>query len=215
MGTLRGEGRQGGSRRLRALRLLAVAGAAGIVSAPLGWMVSDALESDNDFCNACHLEPGLPLHIEIRRDFDAEPPSSLAGLHGSAPAEHRPDEAFRCIDCHGGVSFAGRLRVKALAARDALVYLSGRFEEPDGMRHPLWDEDCRQCHGSFPGPPSEAWEDPRFHELDVHNVELGVDCVECHLAHDDAGDPDAYFLSARQVRGQCARCHAEFEEGQG
>lgn len=186
-----------------------------MVSAPAGWVVTDVLEQRNAFCNACHLEPGLPLHDAVRRDFEAAVPASLAGLHGRAALEGRADAAFRCIDCHGGVSLAGRARVKALAAKDAFWYLTGHFEEPDGMRWPLWDEDCVQCHADFDESEPAAWESPRFHQLAVHNVELGVGCVECHQVHEDGGNPDAYFLRATWVRSQCARCHSEFEEGEG
>jgi hypothetical protein len=198
--------------RRRAVALAAL----GLLAAALAWGVTDRLEQRNDFCNACHLRPGVPLHAEVRRDFDAARPASLAGAHaGSAVAERGsgPEAAFRCIDCHGGTGALGRLRVKALAGRDAFWYVVGRFEEPEGMRWPLWDEDCRKCHASFAEAAGEGWRDPRFHELGVHNADLGVGCVECHLVHEPGGDPEADFLHAARVRSQCARCHSEFEEG--
>jgi nitrate/TMAO reductase-like tetraheme cytochrome c subunit len=183
-----------------------------LAAAPAGWLVTDALESRNDFCNACHLErPEIPLHIDVRRDFDRRPAASLAALH-AAEAIGEVGRPFRCIDCHGGASFRGKLRVKALAAKDALVYLTGRFSEPTGMRHPLWDEDCVKCHEGFEEGDDRAAQ-ARFHALPVHNHELGVDCVECHLAHESGGDAGAYFLHAAHVRSQCARCHSDFEEG--
>jgi hypothetical protein len=80
------------------------------------------------------------------------------------------------------------------------------------MRWPLWDEDCTKCHGRFDESEPEAWENPRFHQLSVHNVALGVDCVECHSSHAPGGDPVHHFLRATEVRKQCARCHSEFEE---
>ena len=83
------------------------------------------------------------------------------------------------------------------------------------MRWPLWDEDCRQCHRAFDESDVETWQSPRFHQLPVHNVDLGVDCVECHLVHEAEVDPRKYFLRASWVRSQCARCHAEFEETEG
>ena len=198
---------------MRRGRLLAIAGAVGAIAAPGGWLVTDRLEQRNDFCNACHLEPGVALHAAVRRDFDAAQPVSLSAAHAAAAAAQ--GEAFRCIDCHGGVSPLGRLRVKALAARDALVYLSGRFEEPDGMRFPLWDEDCAQCHATFDESEVEPWRTPRFHQLAVHNVELGVACVECHVVHEPGDDPRAHFLQAARVRSRCALCHPDFEEGRG
>jgi hypothetical protein len=182
------------------------------LAAPAGWLVSDHLEQDNDFCNSCHLAPGQPLHRDVRRDFDAAPPASLAGVHGAARLESREDGAFRCIDCHGGHGLVGRARVKALAAKDAFWYVMGRFEEPQGMRWPLWDEDCRKCHASFDESEGESWRRPRFHQLAVHNVALGVDCVDCHRVHEAGGNPKAYFLETAHVRGQCALCHSEFAE---
>ena len=195
------------------VRLLAAAALAGAAAGPTGWLVTDYLEQDNDFCNACHLEPDVPLHIELRRHFDARPPLTLAGAHASEGDEARADRAFRCIDCHGGVGLAGRTRVKALAAADAFWYVVGRFDEPAGMRFPLWDEDCRQCHEGFDERAPESLRNPAFHELAVHNAKLGVDCVACHFAHDLGGDADAWFLHAPRVRAECARCHSEFEEG--
>ena len=193
-------------------RVALVAIAAAAVGVPLGWVISDRLEENNDFCNACHLTPDTPLHRELRRDFDDTVPSSLAGAHGIAAVAGRADTAFRCIDCHGGASWTGRARVKALAAKDAFWYVVGHFEEPDGMRWPLWDEDCVQCHSAFDESEAAEWKTPRFHQLAVHNVELGVDCVECHKVHDGGGNSDAYFLDAPWVRTQCARCHSAFEE---
>jgi hypothetical protein len=105
------------------------------------------------------------------------------------------------------------VRVKALAAKDGLAYAIGRFEEPERMRWPLWDEDCLACHASFETASAQAAGSSRFHALPVHNVELGVACVECHSAHEAGGAPGAYFLHAASVRAQCARCHSEFEEG--
>jgi hypothetical protein len=200
-------------------RRLSLAGLAlGALGAPAGWIASDRLEQDNDFCNACHLERGpdgvVPLHREIREDFDRREPLSLAAAHGAAAVEARAgrgeDGAFRCIDCHGGTSFRGRVRVKLLAAKDALVYATGRFEEPTGMRWPLWDEDCAKCHERF-APPAEGAGTPAFHDVAAHNAALPVGCVDCHFAHETGGRADAYFLQAAAVRRECARCHAELE----
>ena len=195
-------------------RVLLGAGLFGVLSAPLGWWVTDVLERDNDFCNACHLPGGTPLHQEVRRDFDAPEASSLAGAHGLALVsfDGEGERDFRCIDCHGGTSFVGRARVKALAAKDAFWYVTGHFVEPEGMRWPLWDEDCRKCHASFDESEAPEWQSPRFHQLPVHNVELGVDCVECHEVHETDVNPKQHFLAASRVRSQCARCHAEYEE---
>lgn len=182
-----------------------------LLSGPAGWMVSDAVERRNDFCNVCHLpDGGGPLHLSIRTDFDARPPVNLAGLHArEIRADREPADPARCIDCHGGVGLVGRARVKLLAARDAAVWLTGDFDEPDHMATPLLDADCLQCHPVFDETPS-GLPRPRFHELEVHNRELGVDCVSCHLSH-EPGDADFYFLDLAHVRARCADCHTEFQ----
>jgi nitrate/TMAO reductase-like tetraheme cytochrome c subunit len=196
--------------------LLVAACAAAAAAAALGasgWAVADHLEQDDDFCNACHVSADVPLHREIRRDYDTRPARSLAGAHAAARAERRTDGAFRCIDCHGGAGWLGRARVKALAAKDALAYALGRFEEPQSMRFPLRDEDCLRCHTRFEAAGEATSGAPRFHELALHNAALGVACVECHGAHATGGDPRASFLRASSVRAQCARCHSQFAEG--
>jgi nitrate/TMAO reductase-like tetraheme cytochrome c subunit len=202
-------GRRGTGARAGVAAVGAVLAAASL--AGIGWVVSDRLAQDNDFCNACHLPTGVPLHRELRRDFDAPAPASLAAAHARAEAAPHPD-GFRCFDCHAGVGFSGRLRVKLVSARDAAVWASGDFEEPRGMRVPLGDEDCRRCHARF-RPFEPASGRPRgFHQIAFHNADLGVGCVECHAVHRPGGDPTAHFVHAEPVRAQCARCHAEFEE---
>lgn len=205
------------NRIRRRLRQLLVWGAvAGVVAAPIGWGLTDVLERDDDFCNACHLPSGRPLHEARRRDFDLRPPQSLAAAHAAAgiEAEGAAPRAFRCIDCHGGVGLLGRARVKTLAAKDAFWYVTGHFAEPKRMRWPLRDEDCRKCHAHFDEGEVESWQSPRFHQLPVHNADLGVGCVECHLVHEPVPGPQApggHFLHASRVRTQCARCHSEFQ----
>ena len=198
--------------------VLAFALSAVIVSGPAGWIAVDRLGRNNDFCVSCHLAPGRPLHAEIRRDFRDRPPQSLAGRHAGVRVERGgagSATAFRCIDCHGGTSPIGRLRVKLLAARDAFWYVVGRFDEPTHMRWPLWDEDCLACHPAFETRDVAPWQSPRFHQLPVHNAALGVACVECHEVHEPGGSPETQFLHAASVRTQCARCHSEYEEDMG
>jgi predicted CXXCH cytochrome family protein len=173
----------------------------GVASAPVGWVVSDRLESRNAFCVACHLPSAEPLHGEKMREFESVPAPNLAALH----AVEEP--GFRCIDCHGGASFANKLRVKTVAARDALAYLVGAFGEPDHMEHPLWDEDCAQCHPGY-----APVRDDDFHAFEAHNVrDFAYACVSCHRAH-PAAAPEQRFLDRRVVMPVCLNCHEEFRE---
>jgi hypothetical protein len=195
-------------------RALFASAALAAIAAPIGWWGSDRIEENDAFCSSCHLPSGAPLHEENAADFAARPAVSLAVAHAVAGNEARADGAFRCIDCHGGTGFLGRARVKALSVRDAAIYLLGEFEEPHGMAWPLRDDDCRKCHAEFAASPVDV-DPPRFHALSVHNRELGVSCVTCHLAHERGGMSSRNFLHPEPVRAACVRCHPEFELGEG
>lgn len=199
-----------GSRRRRWVAVLLFGALAALVGGPTGWFVTDALERDNDFCNACHLSEGVPLHRDIRDDFDHSPFVNLAGVHAASRVDARSgkDAAFRCIDCHRGTGLMGRARVKLLAAKDSFWYVTGYFDEPTGMEWPLEDADCGKCHSEFQVKAGE-FEAPAFHDLSLHNRGLGVDCVECHLVH-RPGELTHYFLDTEHIRAQCARCHSDF-----
>jgi predicted CXXCH cytochrome family protein len=168
-------------------------------SAPVGWAVIDRLESDNAFCVSCHLEPGRPLHEQKASQFETSPAQNLAAAHRVAREE------FTCIECHGGTGVVGRLRIKVVSARDALRYVLGRFEEPQTMRHPLWDEDCARCHRTY-----RAERDDAFHALAVHNVDLPHACVECHETHPTGAPAELNFLARETVLPICRNCHKEF-----
>ena len=181
-----------------------------LVAAPVGWFGSDAIERRNDTCTACHVD-NVPLHLEIRRDFDGRPPVSLAGLHAArVPLVRSEDPTMRCFDCHGGTSFLGRVRVKYLAVRDGLIWLAGQGAEPTHMDFPLWDEDCSHCHAEY-HPRQEGYGPPPFHEIAVHNTGIDIGCVECHSAHSRDVDANYHFLNVQHVKTRCAHCHSEFE----
>jgi nitrate/TMAO reductase-like tetraheme cytochrome c subunit len=194
-------------RRRATLLGLVTVGLVGLAAA--AWTVSDRVERENEFCLGCHLTSQVRLHDSIGRDFERRPPASLAARHAQVGAGE--GEGFRCIECHGGTSWPGRFRVKLMAASDAFWYATGRFEEPERMAWPLWDEDCRKCHPSFDAVRRD-WESIVFHEVSDHDGELGVACVDCHRVHDTSVDPDHSFLRAGHVRTQCARCHSDFRD---
>jgi hypothetical protein len=174
--------------------------AAAVLLAPLGWAVSDALEAQNSFCTSCHLDASTPLHAELRRNFASVPAVNLASAHFAH------EQKFRCIDCHRGASFPNRVRVKLLAMRDAAMYLAGRFEEPRAMAHPLWKEDCTQCHAKY-----EAARDDAFHRIEVHNLpNFALNCVQCHEAHPTGRSAELAYLAREPLVAACRNCHEEF-----
>ncbi len=182
----------------------------GAIGAVVGWQISDRLESKNAFCTSCHLDAQTPLHRKIARDFAGVPATTLAARHAATSIEGRQDASFRCVDCHAGTGFTGRLRVKWLAMSDSVRYALGRFEEPKNMRVPLRDEDCEKCHPDHPAQETTPGAVERFHALAVHDTNLGVACVSCHEAHEQGGTAEAVFLRRERVMPECARCHPAF-----
>lgn len=181
-------------------RSLWIALVAAAALAPLGWVVSDHLESRNDFCTSCHLDATTPLHAELRRNFESAPAVNMASAHFAH------DQTFRCIDCHRGASFPNRVRVKLLAMRDTLMYLTGRFDEPTEMRHPLWNEDCTQCHRKY-----KPERDTDFHGIEVHNLpNFQLNCVQCHQSHPTGRSKELAWLAREPLVEQCRNCHEEF-----
>lgn len=184
-------------------RRLALAGAVALVSGTTAIAYVSHRERDNRFCVSCHLPDGKRLHAALFDRYAANPPVNLSALH-------KTKKEVKCIDCHGGVGVVGRSRVLALAAKDSLKYVAGRFKESERMTTPLWDQDCVQCHGdynagSFPEGGQAGGRD--FHKHPDHRT-LPTTCVECHTSH-VAGDPRIGFLNNNVVLPLCRRCHKE------
>jgi len=173
----------------------------------LGWQWTDRLDRDNDFCNACHLPGGTPLHRELRERFDRVVPSNLAGVHGRGWVESREDSAFRCIDCHSGSGWLERGRVKLLSARDGLRYLVGSFEEPDRMTTDLSAATCKRCHPTFRHSAAPGWTLTAYHGRPEHDRPGTPLCVRCHAVHAEGGDPFAYFMDRSRLDEVCRTCH--------
>ncbi len=62
-------------------RGLGIAVVLGALRAPIGWLTTDQLESNNEFCVACHLDDQTPLHEAKMNELMASPPVNLASLH--------------------------------------------------------------------------------------------------------------------------------------
>jgi hypothetical protein len=187
-------------------RLFLLSGTA--IGIGIGVVVSDRLESENDFCNACHLSADTPLHLEIRNHFDRVIPQNLAGVHGRGGVEEREDSAFRCIDCHAGSGLLERGAVKVLSARDGLRYLVGRFGEPTEMAFDLSKQTCRNCHPNFRRSAAPGWMLRAYHGDSNHDAIDAPRCVRCHSVHETDGDAFAYFMSRERVDRQCRECHS-------
>ena len=161
-------------------------------------------EQNDAFCVACH------LHEEKFIRFQARPSAmDLAGAH------HASRQLVRCIDCHGGADRLMRLRVWAVAGFDTVRFLSGRYVEPRGMRLPLRDAECRQCHTPIIRETAGSAEAPEvrgtsFHTIPDHRT-VKTECVACHRSH-TLGEKRRQFVDPRAVRPLCRECHETMGE---
>jgi predicted CXXCH cytochrome family protein len=185
-----------------------------------------AKERDNRFCVSCH------LHDEKFARLVAATPTDLAGHH------HRKDATVGCIACHGGIEVKHQAMVWAVAGFDTLKFLAGAYREPTGMRLPLHDLDCGQCHTPIiptasgrpapgAGPPApgrqaipydestfaaEAATEGRggtsYHAIREHDT-VPVPCVQCHASHTTDSDAANHFISKTTVAPICRECHQE------
>lgn len=180
-----------------------------------------AKERDNRFCVACH------LHDEKFTRLTAALSTDLAGRH------HQKDTAVGCIACHGGADPVMRVRVWRVAGIDTLRFLSGQYREPDHMRLPLRDVDCRQCHspilkataapkGAAPAvdptdestASAEAATEGRggtsYHAIREHDT-VKTRCITCHAAHVTGSDAANRFIVRARVAPRCKECHPSME----
>lgn len=203
------------------------AGAAAIIGASiLGALFLAGLaakERDDRFCVACH------LHDEKFGRLTASSAADLAGLHHNKKAE------VGCIACHGGADLGMRLRVWAVAGIDTLKFLVGRYREPDRMRLPLRDLECRQCHMPILKPAAapkaseatravDATDDSTFaaevategrggtsyHAIREHDT-VKVKCITCHVSHVTGSDATNRFIVRARVAPVCRECHKQME----
>ncbi|HLC42941.1 MAG TPA: hypothetical protein VJO34_15115 [Methylomirabilota bacterium] len=161
-------------------------------------------EQDNRFCIACH------LHEEKFTRFGAPTAADLAGAH-----HHAAKNRVHCIDCHGGADLPMRLQVWAVAGLDTIRFFSGRYREPDRMRLPLRDQECKQCHN--PIVPRRAVEEPgeergdSYHEIREHRSVKTL-CVDCHTSHTQ-GEARFDFVDRNRITPICRNCHKQLGVG--
>lgn len=180
-----------------------------------------AKERDNRFCVSCH------LHEDKYTRYLAAAPLDLAGAH------RRADVSVGCIACHGGADLTMRLRVWTVAGFDTVRFVAGAYTEPNHMRLPLRDAECRVCHtpilrarGPEAAPPSaqlpageagqevilETLQSPPtsgplpFHGMREHET-VQVACIACHASHVTGGERTPSFLVPAVVQPVCRKCH--------
>jgi hypothetical protein len=169
-----------------------------------------AKERDDRFCVACH------LHEEKFRRLNAPASTDLAGFH------HAKAPTVGCIGCHGGSDLPMRLAVWGVAGVDTVRFLVGAYREPTGLRLPLRDAECRQCHapilktaaGAAAGSganleaesETEGHAGTSYHAIRDHDG-VRVTCIRCHAAHTTDSEASQRFIARPRVVPICRECH--------
>lgn len=193
---------------MRWLRWAAVVIGIGLVVGIAGIGGAVALEQNDHFCASCHTEPEVTYVHQIELAHEEGYARTLAAFH--ALPQERDADGVRCIDCHGGVGIKGRAEGLALAFGDTVAFVTGNFEQPATLDHPLPDEACVQCHGD--------WAEDRSFENHVHwqfleeGAPSDIRCVDCHVSHVEANDFDG-FIRREIVFPECEACHVHMGEG--
>jgi hypothetical protein len=115
-----------------------------------------------------------------------------------------------------------RFKVWAVAGWDTVKFLAGRYQEPDHMRLPLRDKDCRHCHTpilkSAPvalTPEQEEALEGRmgdsYHAIRDHD-RVKLACIRCHLTHTTDSGTRLKFVSRARVLPLCRECHPSIGE---
>jgi hypothetical protein len=92
------------------------------------------------FCGSCHevMQPYLD-------DMLLPGKQSLAALHfqdNFAPTQ----QGTGCYECHADYGVHGTFEVKLQGLHDAYSYMTGNYQLPIKLRHPLSDAMCLKCH---------------------------------------------------------------------
>jgi predicted CXXCH cytochrome family protein len=188
------------TRLLKALLWIAATLAGTLLAVTAGVKGVDHLESGRNFCNACHLPDGTPLHAGKLRIALERPRLDLTGVHFRDALQGR----FACADCHRGAGWQERTHVLWGAAVNTLRYLAGSFREPERLARPILNVACTGCHGE----PTRQGDPARFHGSLAHLAQHNVPCTDCHRGHTAATEPAPASLALRQAAQRvCARCH--------
>jgi len=165
---------------------------------------SIALENRDEFCASCHTQPEMEF-FQRAQDRSGGHPIDLAAAH--AQTAHAP--AVRCIDCHGGVDALERTKTLALAARDAALFFSGRFQQPAKLMGTLPNSTCLACHRAEVSRPGF---ENHFHNRLGMTGAPDLSCQSCHPAHTPA-DQETMFIVRRIIFPQCNACHRALGRG--
>lgn len=172
---------------------LLLAGVALLVSGA-SYVTAAHLEENDGFCASCHTEP--------ETTFFARSQASAVDL-----ASYHHGEGTRCIDCHAGPGFTGRVGAMTLGAGDLLAFVTGRAQQPAPLTVPIGDANCLKCHADVPATPDFDFHFHAFLARWQARDPQAATCVSCHAGHNTAGEAGLMYLERNPTEAVCQACH--------
>lgn len=169
--------------------------------------VAIQFENRDVFCASCHTEPESEYYSRTLMQ-----PSDLASSHSST------EENIRCIDCHSAEGISGRIGSLSQGTSDLIAYLTGNYQQPTIIQHPIGDQACTKCHiapGNSASQPSEKSSTTNSHyHLEAYLSEwkartaipVGT-CSLCHISHNDNLEENDNYVEVSSANTACDQCH--------
>jgi hypothetical protein len=161
-----------------------------------GFRYAAHLEESDAFCASCHTEPETTFMARTQAATSID----LASWHAA--------KSTRCIDCHSGPGFVGRMQGMSIGAGDLFTFITHTDKQSAPLTVPITDGHCLKCHADVP---NNKDFNRHFHAF------LGqwqaadpqaAHCVDCHTGHATNGDPQLQFLNQQETSAVCQRRHA-------
>lgn len=187
------------------LGVIAVLFLIGIGTAAGGFAYAAKLESDDNFCAACHTEPEVTYVARSTAEIRVD----LASFH--------QEEKTRCIDCHSGPGIGGRIQAELGGARNAFMFLTRTAEQPAKLLGKYPDAICLKCHQDETVLAGEAEEGEKGHwhtyltRWQARDANA-ASCATCHVSHSPESTRKDHYLIIPQVRRECEACHRVLDD---
>ncbi len=186
-------------KRINPLTIIIPAGVIALVLAFAigGYAFASTQEENNSFCASCHTQPESTYYSR----FLSQTAVDLA-------SDHAQKNAAKCIDCHSGIGFGGRLSAIMMGARNAAAWFTHTATQPAPLTIPIKDDNCLKCHQDVT---SQTTLNNHFHGFlsrwQAVDPNAGS-CVSCHSGHLTDGQASTGFTNAARTQSVCDACHA-------
>ncbi len=152
----------------------------------------------------CHLDNNRFLHEYKYRDFMLNEPVNLAGLHRIKVN----DGNGRCIDCHREIGIIAEMKYAIKGELFDLMKYLYNPEEPVSLYISMPDKNCLYCHEGI----SKVKKINGFHYYNAHKGVMPIQCIECHVNHDNNVKSGYFFVNKEKTLNICSRCHRGLSE---